>query len=45
MTPSWAPNDRLAKRRFGMQALYELVAEIGEALKARGEKIAVNESS
>ena len=28
-----------------MQALYELAAEIGEALKTRGEKIAVNESS
>ena len=28
-----------------MQALYELAAEIGEALKARGEKIAVAESS
>ena len=28
-----------------MQALYDLAAEIGETLKARGEKIAVNESS
>lgn len=28
-----------------MQALYEIAAEIGEALKARGEKIAVAESS
>jgi nicotinamide-nucleotide amidase len=30
---------------MGMQALYDLAAEIGETLKARGEKIAVNESS
>jgi nicotinamide-nucleotide amidase len=30
---------------MGMQALYDLAAEIGERLKARGEKIAVNESS
>jgi nicotinamide-nucleotide amidase len=28
-----------------MQGLYDLAAEIGETLKARGEKIAVNESS
>jgi len=28
-----------------MQALYELAAEIGETLKARGEKVAVAESS
>jgi PncC family amidohydrolase len=28
-----------------MQSLYDLAAEIGETLKARGEKIAVNESS
>lgn len=28
-----------------MEALYALAAEIGERLKARGEKIAVNESS
>lgn len=28
-----------------MEALYALAAEIGEKLKARGEKIAVNESS
>ena len=31
--------------RNGMQELYDLAAEIGETLKARGEKIAVNESS
>jgi PncC family amidohydrolase len=44
--PSWAPKGRLAKKKeTSVQDLDALAAELGERLKARGETVAVAESS